>query len=566
MWRRVLGRRSGGGATAAPQTTLVVLTTSRGWSADEIRVSADGESIEVVVAGRWAAVCSLARDQQGTWLAPAPGRAGLKLNGLPLLNATLVSTGDVLEFRNGVFGLAFGSASAKSTPVTEAEAFAGDLRAGLISVLETTNGRHAQVRWRSSVEELARFAQSALAQSAKTLDIIACRGKHPTVDAGRVSALAAAVGALLPRCTFVVPGPLEVRASIATRVCEKLELSLDDRPLALDSFWWLVASGDGGGLRASTACARAPYLHALGKGCFLSCELGWGDIESIRLVGHDVEITETPDFQLALLAGDEWVISTKAGNHRHHLRVTASAADPSLASPPAALPAPLAFEGSAITTITFFHRDTDTVFARGEDGLFRGPSPGLIGAVGPGEFVWLMQSQPPFELFDETWVGSARAVALPSPSPFLRGRARFPPGHLSRDKLIVFIDELLTLGDGAAIPLRRLIDAVGSARDEWLKKLMVTRSRHRLDPWLAAQREALSRFDEIQRVDARRASEVASAIETEPIFAFVNELHVEEASEEFCARLRASRSPRRTRLVAFRDGQEVARLEPTRHA
>lgn len=563
MWRRLLGRGAGGSPAPSPQTTVAVLTTSRGWTADEIRVSPDGVSIEVAEANSWSAVCRLAHDQHGNWISPASGRTAAKLNGLPLLNAMLVSTGDVLEFKNGVFGLTFDSSVAKTTPVTEAEAFAGDLRAGLISVLETATGRHVQVRWRGGVDELARFAQSPLAQSAKTLDIIACRGKQPTVDAERVSALADCMVGLLPRCTFVVPAPLEVRASIATRVSEKVDLSLDGRLIDGESFWWLPASDDGGGLTPSITCTRAPYLHAIGRGRFLSCELGWGSLESIRLIDHNVEITETPDFQLALLAGDEWLITTKTGT-KHHLRVTPSAAGPSLVSSPAERPAPLVFEGSALTNITFFHEDTDIVFARGEDGLFRGPSPGMIGAVGPDEFVWLTQSEAAFEFFDQTWVGSVRAIALPSPSPFLRGRTRFPPGSLTREKLIVFVDELLTSGDGAAIALRRLLDAVGSERDQWLKKLMVTRLRFRIDRWIATQREALSRFDEIQRVESRWASDVASAIETEPIFSFVRELRVEQASEDLCARIRASQWPRRTTVVAFRDGQEVARLEPSK--
>ena len=93
---------------------------------------------------------------------------------------------------------------------------------------------------------------------------------------------------------------------------------------------------------------------------------------------------------------------------------------------------------------------------------------------------------------------------------------------------------------------------------------MVTRLRFRIDRWIATQREALSRFDEIQRVESRWASDVASAIETEPIFGFVRELRVEQASEDLCARIRASQWPRRTTVVAFRDGQEVARLEPTK--
>ena len=143
----------------------------------------------------------------------------------------------VVEFKNGVFGLAFGAEAAKSTPVTEAEAFAGDLRAGLISLNETSTGRHVQVRWRGGVDELARFAQSALARSADTLDIVACRGNQTTVDAERVSALADCMGDLLARCTFVVPAPLEVRASIVTRVSEAVDLSLDGRLIDGESFW-----------------------------------------------------------------------------------------------------------------------------------------------------------------------------------------------------------------------------------------------------------------------------------------------------------------------------------------
>jgi hypothetical protein len=156
-------------------------------------------------------------------------------------------------------------------------------------------------------------------------------------------------------------------------------------------------------------------------------------------------------------------------------------------------------------------------------------------------------------------------LLLPSPSPFLRGRVRFPDG-LTRDRLEVFIDALLERHDGAGVALSRLVSCTADERPRWFSSLLVTPAlRLKLQPWLERERATLDRFEPVLRVsEGSHAGPLLHAIATEPIFQHVREVHVDAADQRWLDFMRYVEAIPNVLVVGWRNGAQIARFEPGR--
>jgi hypothetical protein len=522
------------------------------------------------------------------WLEPA-GRNRATHNGAPLTRPTALASGDVLTTGGLTLRLLVGEAARPLTApsaLTDAEAFAVELRVGMLSVNEGPGVRRARLRWRTAwAGSLTPFSRTALASSLTSLELVLrpCEGE-PNVDVETLCRLATELGPLLPKTEFVVPSPISAPPSLRVRVSEPVDVRFDGTLVALDEPARLAGAPEG--LRMEARFAPTPALLRLGQGTFLSCEDGWGELESIALPGADLVVTtENRGFLLPLLEGDQWLLTSKATPQRpatvHRLTVhPRSGEQPAMARTASseAEPEPLVFAGQAHRSVTLHLESRDVVFTQGGDGLFRGPLPGAFGIVGPGLLkqprgearVTLYDSLVPDQEEPQAW-----AVLLPAPSGFLRGRTRLPAGPpLTRGALEVFVDALIEEGDGAALAWRSLLEAKGDRRQaEWFSRLLLRPiNRRKLGPWLRAQGDALARFEEVTRMTSFEHARylLDDALRTEPMLQHVRQLHVDVTprlgdggkAEYWLELTRAGGWVPSVEVVCWREGRELERFAP----
>lgn len=572
---------------ARPALRVEVLPSSHAHGGDDrqlneglVRLSAT--TLETHDGDAWVVRCGVRYAEGRYWLEPV-AHVTLTHNGAPLTRLTALASGDVVTTSGLTFRLLVGETAALSA-LTEAEAFAVELRVGLLSVNEGPGFRRARLRWRTAwAGSLTPFSRTALARSLTSLELVLrpCEGES-SVDVENLCRLAAELGPLLAKTEFVVPSPVDAPPSLRVRVSAPVDVRFDGTLVALDEPARLVGGPEG--LRVEARFAPAPALLTLGEGTFLSCEDGWGELECLGLPGADLVVTtENRAFLLPLLEGDEWLLTSKATAGRqstvHRLTVHPHSGEQrARGSAASSQPEPLVFVGQAHRSVTLHLEARDVLFTQGSDGLFRGPLPRVFGVVGPG-----LLKQPRGEAGSVTMYDSlaldpqgpeAWAVLLPAPSGFLRGRTRLPAGPLTRGALEVFVDGLLDEGDGAAVALRSLLEAKGDRRQAecFTRLLLRPINRRKLGPWLRSQGDALNRFEEVPRVTSFEHARylLDDALRTEPMFQRVRQLHVDVTPQrgdggkaEYWLRLtRAGGWVPSVEVVCWRDGEVLERFVP----
>ena len=522
---------------------------------ESLRLSPELDALESEEGGRWSARCKVKLEDGGFWLEPLTQRP-LSLNGLPLSQTARLSSGDVVGFHGAAFRVVMTGQPGITTAVTEAEVFAADVQAGMLEVEEGPGLKRLRLRWRWDASTLADFGRTALARSATSLEVVVCRGEGPTVDAGTVVQLASALGPLAEKTTFVIPASLgELRGMVHVRVAPAVDVRFDGQLVSLSSPLWLTAGAEG--LELENTFSPAPALFALNDACFLSCEEGWGSLESIGRANARAVITPCPRFQLPLLAGDEWRL--QCGGRTHQLKVEAASGSQPV---PRTWRAPRAFvfEGDELRSVTLMLQAEDAVFKQGSDGLFRGPGHEVFGVSAPGKLGWLRSQAPAFTVYEHT----AGGLALPSPSAFLRGRTPFPQGRLTRDRLEVFLDQLLERQDGAALALSQIVRGEASERPQWFARMLVSPAhRHKLKGWLLQERETLGLFaPELHLSQPEFAGPVLHAIATEPLFGYLREVKVDVEDSRWLDFMRFVGAIPHVRVAGCKHGEELVRFEP----
>lgn len=550
---------------APPRLSCELLPSGTGACTSEVRLrpSEAGAALERGWLGRWSVLCDLTHSGAAWALVPRASTP-VQLNGLPVTAPTSLSSGDVLTATTeGVaVRLLVKGAPLRSTASTQAEWFGRALAMGLLSIEEgpAVPLRRAVLRWRGGDDDsLVAFARTPLARSLSSLDVVLCRRPHlATVDATTVKTLAKDLGELLPRTRFVVPAQLSLPDEIAVRLAEPVEVHFDGAPVALDAPTFLTGSPQG--LRLDARYAPAPFLFALGRAAFLSCEEGWGALEALGRAGCDAAVAGGRAFQVPLLAGDEWRLVSKGRQHRLTVHPASSAPVQRTRRRPKGGPPPLVFEGEELRSVTLHLAEGDIQFTQDASGLFHGPWPRPFAVAGPGQLKWFRGDERPFSPYDILFDEQSRPLLLlPSPSAFLRGRSGLPEHPLTRETLIVFLDLLLERHDGAALALRRLIDADPEDRPRWFSRLLVDADHRRhLAGWLELERESLSLFEPVVRATrADHALALLRTVRTEPILRHLREVHVDLPAAESPPSLPSEPRSAGVRVVWRRDGRLV---------
>lgn len=552
----------------------------RGWRT-EVRVqpSETGTGVEFETGspeGGWRPLCGATYSDRAWRLVPRAATP-VELNGLPVTGPTAVTSGDVLTAQGrslALDGLLCGVAvrlvvegePLRATTFTQSEWFVRELRAGLLDVDEGPDFRRAVLRSHDLHEDalldgesrLAAFSSTPLARSLTALELVVCRRPHRAgVEVATVLALARALGELLPRTTFVVPAPLSLPDGLRARVASPVQVRFDGTPVALSAPVFLTGTEEG--LRLAPTYSPGPFLCSVGQAAFLSCEEGWGALESVRRAGVEVAIAGGRQFQVPLLAGDEWELRSRGAVHRLTVQPSPGAPADSPRQPRAGRASPFVFEGEELRRVTFHLAEGDIGFAQDGTGLFHGPWPRPFCVAGPGQLKWF-RGDAGFTLYDVVLDEQGRpALVLPSPSGFLRGRTLLPAGPLNRESLAVFLDLLLEHHDGAALALRRLLEAGPEERPRWFTSLLLDREcRRSLQPWLELERESLARFGPVLRVTrAAHATALLRAVAVEPLFQYVREVQVDLPAAEWTPSLWSAPRPAKVRVVWRRDGRLV---------
>lgn len=548
--------RAGRGRRARPPRLRCEVLPSARVTEVRVEVSAAGTTLE---ADRWPLGELRYSAQKGWWLLPRPS-AQLELDGLAVTAPARLTGGEVLATCHGVaLRLLVEGRPSPATTLSDAEGFAWAVRTGLLEVAERPGLRRAILRWGGShADTLAAFGRTALARSLTSLDLVVCRGPTlPAVDAGTVLALAKELGDLRPRTCFVLPSPLALPDDLAVRVAEPVEIRFDGAPVPLGAPAWLAGSPER--LRLEKTYSPAPFLFSLGRSAFLSCEEGWGGLESLGRSGFDACLAGGRRLQVPLLPGDEWILQSRGRTHR----LTAHPAGTPAARPHrrGARPPPFVFDGEELRHLTFHLAEGDLQFAQGATGLFHGPWPWSFCVAGPGTLKWFRRERT-FTLYDVIFDEQRRpALVLPSPSGFLRGRTRLPERPLTREALEVFLDLLLERNDGAALAWRRLLDAGPGERPRWFSSLVLDYSlRETLLGWLEVERESLARFEPVVRAAREdHARALLRALRTEPMFQHVREVDVDLPASEWGSPLLDAPPPPGARVIWRRDGKITER-------